>query len=151
MFFNQENIWNWGVKTDFENFDHLVVLNSRFALVITVFPKFQKLRLRRNMVFNEEYEFYFHKFITLLLKNLIFRPSEAPLNGLAKFKEIACLPLLSTYKATVVQKTNWTLVLWVWRFGCFDHLPERILALMISHLKALNVSFNLKYQTLQKL
>ncbi len=42
---------------------------------------------------------------------------------------------------TVVQKTNWTFVLWVWRFGCFDHLPERILAQMISHLKALNVSF----------
>ena len=79
MLFNQENIWNWGVKTDFVNFDHLVVLNSRFALVMTVFPQFQKLRLRWIMVFPKEFEFYFQKFITSLLRNLIFQPSEAPL------------------------------------------------------------------------
>ena len=80
MFFNQKNIWNWGTKTDFVIFHHLVVLNSRFALVMTVFPQFQKLRLQWSMVFTKEFEFYFQKFITSLLRNLIFQPSEAPLS-----------------------------------------------------------------------
>ena len=80
MFLNQKNIWNWGAKTDFVIFHHLVVLNSRFALVMTVFPQFQKLRLRWSMVFTKEFEFYFQKFITSLLRNLIFQPSEAPLS-----------------------------------------------------------------------
>ena len=80
MFFNQKNIWNWGVKTDFVNFHHMVVLNSRFALALTVFPQFQKLRLCWSMVFTKEFEFQFQKFITSLLRNLIFQPSEAPLS-----------------------------------------------------------------------
>ena len=80
MFFNQKNIWNWGAKTDFVIFHHMVVLNSRFALVLTMFPKFQKLRLRWSMVFTKEFEFQFQKFITSLLRNLIFQPSEAPLS-----------------------------------------------------------------------
>ena len=79
-FFNQKNIWNSGAKTDFVNFHHMVVLNSRFALALTVFPQFQKLRLRWSMVFTKEFEFQFQKFITSLLRNLIFQPSEAPLS-----------------------------------------------------------------------
>ena len=58
----------------------MVVLNSRFALALTVFPQFQKLRLRWSMVFTKEFEFQFQKFITSLLRNLIFQPSEAPLS-----------------------------------------------------------------------
>ena len=56
------------------------MLNSRFALALTVFPQFQKLRLRWSMVFTKEFEFQFQKFITSLLRNLIFQPSEAPLS-----------------------------------------------------------------------
>ena len=80
LFFNQKNIWNSGAKTDFVNFHHMVVLNSRFALALTVFPQFQKLRLCWSMVFTKEFEFQFQKFITSLLRNLIFQPSEAPLS-----------------------------------------------------------------------
>ena len=79
MFVNQENTWNLGVKTDFDNFDHLVVLNSRFALVMTVFPQFQKSRLGCNLDFTKEFEFHFQKFFTSLMRNLIFQASEAPL------------------------------------------------------------------------
>ena len=80
MIFNQKNVWNSGAKADFVNFHHMVVLNSRFALALTVFPQFQKLRLRWSMVFTKEFEFQFQKFITSLLRNLIFQPSEAPLS-----------------------------------------------------------------------
>ncbi len=80
MFFNQKNIWNSAAKTDFVNFHYMVVLNSRFTLALTVFLQFQKLRLRWSMVFTKEFAFLFQKFITLLLRNLIFQPSEAPLS-----------------------------------------------------------------------
>ena len=80
MFFNQKIIWNLGAKTDFVIFHHMVVLNSRFALALTVFIQIQNLRLCWSMVFTKEFEFQFEKFITSLMKNLIFQPSEAPLS-----------------------------------------------------------------------
>ena len=43
VFFNQKTVWNSGAKTDFVNFHHMVLLNSRFAFALTVFPQFLKI------------------------------------------------------------------------------------------------------------
>ena len=92
MFFNQKNIWNWGAKPDFVIFHHMVVLNSRFALALTLFLQFQKLRLRWSMVFQgiwisipKIYYFTFEK----LNFSTFWGPS---LNGFAKFVKINQFP-----------------------------------------------------------
>ena len=119
MFFNQKNIWNWGTKTDFVIFHLLVVLNSRFALDMTVFPQFQKLRLWWSMVFTKEFEFYFQKFIASLLRNLIFQPSEALLSMVLQNLS----KLISFHYWVPKDLTNFEC--WFWNFHTLNYNTHR--------------------------
>ena len=75
----------------------MVVLNSRFALAMTVFPQFQKLRLVSCMFFNQDFEFCVQSFFTSLETQFFYTPRPGSFNfDYAKLKETAQLPLLFT-------------------------------------------------------
>ena len=82
VFCNEKNKWNLGVKSNFENFDFLVMLISKSALVTITVYQIQKLRLLSCMVFNQEFEFCVKTFFTSLLKNSIFIHSKAWLSSI---------------------------------------------------------------------
>ena len=82
MFSNQKNMWNLGVKSNFENFEFWAASISKSALVMTILIQFQKFRLVLCMVFNQEFEFFVQTFFTSRLKNSIFLHSEAQLSSM---------------------------------------------------------------------
>ena len=84
MFFNQKNKWNQDVKSNFENFEFWVGPISKFALVRIIVHQLKNLNLKICMVFTQEFEFCFQIFIPLVLRNLIFETSEAPLSSIWK-------------------------------------------------------------------
>ena len=79
MFFNQENKWNLGVKSNFENFEFWVMPITKCALIMITVCQFQKLRLELCMVFTQQFEFCFQNLTASLLRNSISEPSDAPL------------------------------------------------------------------------
>ena len=64
MFSNQNNKWNLGVNSNFENFEFWVVPISKSALVTTTVHQFQKLGLVLCKVLNQEFEFCVQSFLT---------------------------------------------------------------------------------------
>ena len=84
MFFNQKNEWNQDVKSNFENSEFWVGLISKFAHVRIIAHQLQNSNLEIVMGFTQEFEFCFQIFIPLVLRNLIFETSEAPLSSIWK-------------------------------------------------------------------
>ena len=84
MFFNQKNEWNQDVKSNFETSEFWVVPIPKFALVRIIVHQLKNLNLKICMVFTQEFEFCFQIFIPLVLRNLIFETSEAPLSSIWK-------------------------------------------------------------------
>ena len=82
--FNQKNKWNQDVKSNLENFEFSVGPISKFALVRMIVHQFKNLKLKICMVFTQEFEFCFQIFILLVLRNLFFETSEAPLSSIWK-------------------------------------------------------------------
>ena len=56
----------FGVKSNFENFEFWVAPITKSALFTTTVPQFQKLRLVLFMVFNQEFEFCFQNIFSSL-------------------------------------------------------------------------------------
>ena len=86
MFFNQKNKWNWGVKSNFENFDFWIVPISRFALAMTTINQFQILRLKLHMVFTQKFEFWFQNFFYFTFEKLNFLTFWGPSLPFCKIK-----------------------------------------------------------------
>ena len=84
VFFNQKNEWNQDVKSNFETFEFWVGPISKFAPVRIIVHQLKTLNVKICMVFTQEFEFYFQIFIPLVLRNLIFEISEAPLSSIWK-------------------------------------------------------------------
>ena len=84
MFFNQKNEWNQDVKSNFETSEFWVVPIPKFALVRIIVHQLKNLNLKICMVFTQEFEFCFQIFIPMVLRNLIFETSEAPLSSIWK-------------------------------------------------------------------
>ena len=82
MFFNQKNEWNQDVKSNFETSEFWVVPIPKFALVRIIVHQLKKLNVKKGMIFTQEFDFCFQIFISLVLRNLIFETSEAPLSSI---------------------------------------------------------------------
>ena len=69
-----------GIKVSiqiFENSEFWVLSISKFSLFGTMFHQFQKLRPVSEATFTLEFRFSYKKFLTSLLRNPIFKASEA--------------------------------------------------------------------------
>ena len=82
MFFNNKNKRNQDVKSNFKTSEFWVVPIPKFALVRIIVHQLKNLNLKKCMVFTQDFEFCFQIFIPLVLRNLIFETSEAPLSSI---------------------------------------------------------------------